>query len=239
MARRGRPPLSTEEKARRKEQKEAGKAQFQADNALAKMPAEEGRRNELFMERDAIIAKKQEAAGDLSSHMKRMQEVFGLTKPAIRIRDILRKCRDGEYEATVQQVGILVRDMGRPFQLSMFSAEPGQGVKEDDRSVFDKTASGERTAAERGDDPGRARKRRGKGEAPAAPVDTGKLSEEEALAKFEEAKAANPPGGATADEDDDADVRPRFMRQAEDEPDGPPPAPLAGAEGSGSYKLVH
>jgi hypothetical protein len=213
---RGRPALDPEEKARRKEDRLASKFQGMADNALAKLPAEQSRRDELFAERDAIKSKQQEAAGDLSAHIKRMSEVFGLTKPAIRIRDILRKCRDGEYEATVQQVKVLVEDMGRPFQLSMFEAKPGQGVAEDTGSLFDGTSAGERQAAERGDDPGRANKRAGG--PPPAPVDTGKLSDEEALARFEAANAAK--AGTSADDDGDPDLRPRFLQgQPDPEPE--------------------
>ena len=157
MARR---PSSPEAKAAKKERAAADKAEALAANALAKLPAEKERRDELWRELDGLIAEGQGVAGQISQQKKRMADVFGITKAAMQIRKILNNCRDGEYEATVQQVQLFMADTNRPFQLSM-SLEPGKGVAEDNGSVFDSSRSGETVAAERGDDPGRASKRRG------------------------------------------------------------------------------
>lgn len=164
---RGRPRLSPEAKAAKKEKVAADKAAALAANALAKIPEEKERRDELWRELDALIAEGQGVAGQISQQKKRMTEVFGITKPAMAIRKILNRCRDGEYEATVEQVALFMRDTNRPFQLSM-KLEPGKGVQEDGGSVFDKTSAGENVSAERGDDPGRASKRRGPPAPPAA-----------------------------------------------------------------------
>lgn len=162
-----RPRLSPEAKAAKKEKAAFDKASTLAANALAKIPEEKERRDELWRELDALIAEGQGVAGQISQQKKRMTEVFGITKPAMAIRKILNKCRDGEYEATVEQVALFMRDTNRPFQLSM-KLEPGKGVQEDGGSVFDKTSAGEHVGAERGDDPGRASKRRGPPAPPAA-----------------------------------------------------------------------
>lgn len=158
MARR--PRMSPEAKAAKKERAAADKAAALAANALAKLPAEKEKRDELWRELDALIAEGQGVAGSISAQKKRMADVFGITKPAMAIRKILNKCRDGEYEATVEQVALFMSDTNRPFQMSM-KLEPGKGVAEDEGSVFDASKSGVTVGAERGDDPGRAQKRKG------------------------------------------------------------------------------
>lgn len=165
MARRSSSP---EAKAAKKERAAADKAEALAANALAKLPAEKESRDELWQELDALKSEASGVSGSISAQKKRMTEVFGITKAAMQIRAILNKCRSGEYEATVQQVQLFMADTNRPFQLSM-SLEPGKGVADDQGSVFDSSRSGETVAAERGDDPGRASKRRGP---PPAPVVT-------------------------------------------------------------------
>lgn len=154
---RGRRPSSPEQKAAKKERAAADKAEALAGNALAKLPAEKEKRDELWQELDALKSEASGVSGSISAQKKRMNEVFGITKAAMQIRAILNKCRAGEYEATVQQVQLFMADTNRPFQLSM-SLEPGKGVADDQGSVFDKTGSGDKVAADRGDDPGRARK---------------------------------------------------------------------------------
>lgn len=185
---RGKPRLSPDQKAAKKERAEADKAQALASNALAKLPAEKERRDELWQELEACKTASATAAGEMSAHKKRMTEVFGITKAAIKIRGILDACKAGEYEATVEQVTLFMQDTNRPFQFSM-KLEPGKGVAEDEGSVFDKTGAGDHVAAERGDDPGRAQRRSGQPPAPTAAPTPG-IPLDEAEAKFKEAKEA-------------------------------------------------
>lgn len=245
MAGRGRPKLSEDEKARRKEAKESRLAGIIAENALAKMPAERDKRNELFAERDDLVEEKKAIGGKLSAQNKRMSEVFGLTKPAIKIRDILEKCRDGVYEATVQQVKILVEDMNRPFQLSMFQGTPGQGGSEAAGTVFDSTSAGAAT---------KHMKQRGPNEKdlPPAPVDTGKATEAEVMdgikpvgtkAAARGGKKVPPPPPPVGDAPED-DVRPRHLRQneqdREDQDDeGPVRSPVPDDEPTGSFRILN
>ena len=156
---RGRPRISPEAKVAKKERAAADKAAALAANALAKLPAEKEARDELWRELDALIAEGQGVAGSISAQKKRMADVFGITKQAMQIRKILNACRDGVYEATCEQVQLFMADTNRPFQLAM-KLEPGKGVAEDEGSVFDASKSGETVVAERGDDPGRAQKRK-------------------------------------------------------------------------------
>lgn len=219
-----RPRLSPEAKAAKKERAAADKAAVLAANALAKIPAEKERRDELWRELDALIAEGQGVAGSISAQKKRMAEVFGITKAAMQIRKILNKCRDGEYEATIEQVALFMSDTNRPFQLSM-KLEAGKGVREDDGAVFDKTSAGEHVGAERGDDPARARKRTAA--PPAPPATTPNVGVEglaagiKPLAEPEGRKAARkgppaPPAAKPADDcDDGKDVRSRALKERE------------------------
>ena len=234
---RGRPRLSDDEKARRKEAKESRAAGVIAENALAKMPKEREKRNELFAEAEAIKTEQQSAAGSYSAQQKRMVEVFGFTKEAIRIRNILKKCRDGVYEATLKQVGIFVSDMGRPIQLSMFEGTPGEGGSEDAGPIFDSTSAGAATK----DMPKRGAKSK---EPPPAPADTGKLEPEEAVKRFAEAKdaATTKRGKRKTIDEQEAEKAQHDAQRAQDgkefdEDEGPVRSPLANAEGSGSYTL--
>lgn len=245
MARRGRAPMSPEQKKAKKDRIAADKAQALAANALAKLPSEKEQRDELFRELDACLSSQQSAAGDVSAQKKRMHQVFGITKQAMQIRSILNKCPDGVYEATMQQVQLFMADTNRPIQLSM-KLEPGKGVADDQGSIFDKTSAGEHVGAERGDDPGRASKRAGG--PPPAPTPTPGIPLEEAEAKFKaageaaqakregrsgpgkppEAKSDDAQGGAAQADDakptdaaaadgfeDGKDVRPRHLIEAD------------------------
>lgn len=167
---RGRPRTSPEAKAAKKERAAADKAEALAGNALAKLPAEKEKRDELWQELEACKTASASAAGEMSAQKKRMHEVFGITKEAMKIRAILAGCKAGVYEATVEQVTLFMQDTNRPFQFSM-KLEPGKGVADDQGSVFDKTGAGEHVAAERLDDPGRARKSVG-GPPKAPPIPT-------------------------------------------------------------------
>lgn len=209
---RGKPRLSPEQKAAKKERAAADKASALAANALAKLPAEKERRDELWQELEACKTASATAAGDMSAHKKRMTDVFGITKAAIKIRGILDACKAGEYEATVEQVTLFMQDTNRPFQFAM-KLEPGKGVQDDGGSVFDKTNAGDHVAAERGDDPGRARKRAGGPPAPTAAPTPG-IPLDEAKEKFEAAK--------------DAAESKRAARKG-------PPAPTASSDTGGSF----
>jgi hypothetical protein len=149
MAKRGRKALTPEQREQRQEAKLAQKAESLRAGALAKLPVEKERRNELFRELENLRKDAQGVSGSISAQKKRMHEVFGLTKEAMQIRGILAGCKDGVYEATVQQVALLLKDIDRPFQLDMFTGEPGTGVADDAGSVFDATDAGEAQAAER------------------------------------------------------------------------------------------
>lgn len=205
---RPRKSLSPEQKNIKKERAEADKAQALASNALAKLPAEKEKRDELWQELEACKSASATAAGEMSAHKKRMTEVFGITKAAIKIRAILDACKAGEYEATVQQITLFMKDTNRPFQLSM-PLEPGKGVQEDGGSVFDKSRSGETVGAERGDDPGRAR--RAQSAPPPAPTPTPTI----ALSEFRERLEANKAAGEAK------------RAGAAGGPGKPPPAPAA------------
>lgn len=125
-----------------------------ADSAVAKLPQETRLRTDLFVKAERLKSAQQQAAGDLSAHKKRMIDVFGLTRETIKIRDILTKCKDEVYAATIQQLYLLLDDIGRPIQLDMFapkpSAQPSPGPDEGD----DLLAEAETTAP--------AKKRRGR-----------------------------------------------------------------------------
>lgn len=167
---RGRSRTSPEAKAAKKARDAADKVEALAGNALAKLPVEKKKRDELWQELDALKSEASGVSDSISAQKKRMNEVFGITKAAMQIRAILNKCRAGEYEATVQQVQLFMADTNRPFQLSM-KLEPGKGVADDQGSVFDKTGSGDKVSAERLDDPGRVRKSvGGPPKAPAIPT---------------------------------------------------------------------
>ncbi len=167
---RGRSRTSPEQKADKKARAAAAKAQALASNALAAIPADKEVRDEFWRELDSLIAEGRGVAGLIGQQKKRGSEIYKITKQAMQIRAILNKCPDGVYEATVEQIQLFMADTNRPFQISM-KLEPGKGVADDQGSVFDKTGSGDKVAAERGDDPGRARKSMGgPPKAPAIPT---------------------------------------------------------------------
>ncbi|CAM5769916.1 hypothetical protein [Bosea minatitlanensis] len=219
-----RPRMSPEAKTAKKERAAADKAAVLAQNALAKLPAEKEKRDELWQELEALKSEASGVSGSISAQKKRMTEVFGITKAAMQIRSILNKCRAGEYEATVEQVQLFMQDTNRPIQLSM-KLEPGKGVASDEGSVFDKTNAGEHVEAERGDDPGRARKRTAAPPAPpaAATPNVGVEGLAAGIKPLDEKKSARkgPPAPTSAkpagDFEDGKDVRPRHLQEAEAE----------------------
>jgi hypothetical protein len=216
--------LSPQKKQARTEVGKKQKAQAIASAALAKLPAGadgKDRRNQLFAEAERLKKEQQSISALIGQHKKRMQEVYGLTPESLAIRKILLGAPDGRYEATLQQVELLLRDAGRPFQLELFGGEPGKGVPPDEaigQTVFDTSKSGERAGAEQGGDPGRARRGpKGNGPAPAAPSPGIPL--DEAQKAFEAAKEAKPPKPANdgADANDGSYTQQLRERNAETE----------------------
>jgi hypothetical protein len=218
MARPKKTALTPEKKSQRKQAKIKQKAEFIRSAALSKLPAEKQRRDELFAEADRLKTEQQSISGRISQHKKKMQEVFGLTPQALQIRKTLLDAPDGVYEATCKQVALLLKDVGRPFQLDFLeNLEPGKGVAEDDGSIFDKTDAGRE---ERGDDPGRARKAKANGGPPRAPTEGIPL--EEAEEKFTEVLRRQ-------NKETEEEVKARSKSND----------PLQGAQGTGSYTVTH
>jgi hypothetical protein len=130
----------------------------------------------------------------------------------------------------VRQIKHLIARLPIDDQPELPLYEPGS-VAADEGSIFDKTGAGEAQAAERGDDPGKAGKRKS-AEPPAAPKDTGALSPEEAKAAFEKTKDKVVPLRGTATEQlaaANAEDE-KFLRDKRKDP-------LAGAEGTGTYAV--
>jgi hypothetical protein len=215
MARPKKTALTPEKKAQRKEAKTAAKAEFTASSALAKVPREKEKRDELFREADALKTQQQTLSGKISQHRKRMVEVFGLHPQTLSIRKILLDCPDGTYEAVCKQVALLLQDTGRPFQLDFLeNLEPGKGPTEMDEPVFDGTDAGRE---QRADDPGRARKATGNGGPPPAPTEGIPLDEAEE--RFSETLRKQ-------NEEVQREIKERAKKN-----------PLADAQGTGSYRI--
>jgi hypothetical protein len=233
---RGRPRMSDEEKEAAKAAREASKAIHDWD---ARLPADPEKRSELI---EVLVARTEKLSADLkelrdeahiSGDIKRLVDVFGLRKPAIKIAMIMEKLGSAEEQTAVfRQVLMIGSDRKWDSAPDLFDVAQVGTKAPEEGTIFDKTGAGEAVAAERGDDPGRANKRRGKGEPPPAPVDTGALSPEETERRLREANAAS---GMAEVESNPEDLRPRFMR--ENDPTGEGPLPGAG-QTSGSYKLV-
>jgi hypothetical protein len=236
MAKRGRKALSPEQREQRQEAKAAQKAEAVRAAGLAKLPAGpdgKERRNELFRELDNLKKDAQGVSGEISAQKKRMEEVHGITKEAMKIRAILAGCKDGVFEATVQQVALFMKDLDRPFQLDMFTGEAGQGVADDQGSVFDATDAGEAQAAERKDDPAKASRRKS-AEPPTAPQDTGSLAPDEAQRAFEKNKdKVVPLRGSATEELAAANAKDEEFLRGQRKPK----APLEGADAPGSYAV--
>ena len=211
MPGRGRPKLTDDQKA--------------VNDWDARLPAEPERRCEILdglrRKEETLREQTKEIRDEIhvSGEVKRLTSVFGIRKAAINVKRIIDKLGSPEEVTAVwHQVQMMASDFKWDSAPGLFDITTIGKTAPENGSIFDKTSSGEKQASERGDDPGRARKRGGKGAAP-APVDTGKLSDDEALAVFEanKDKAPKPPGAA---DEDEADLRPRFMRQGGDEPKG-------------------
>ncbi len=153
----GRKRLSETEKARRTQEKEDRAAQNRASAAVERFPEDKEKRLELFQERDALVTESHGVSGKMSAHQKRMREVFGHHPMAVKIRDAMLKARPGEREAIVAQVRLMLEDAGCEVQFDLFRSQPGQASEQDNGSVFDRGATGERQGQEQFD-PARAQR---------------------------------------------------------------------------------
>lgn len=234
MAGRGRPKLSEEDKAARKEERELNAARDWG----AKMPKDDEQRTEAFV----ILRANEQKLKDTTAKAKesvteardRLTKQHGWHKAVIAFDALMEKQSAGVRAMIWRQLKQRSKDAFWDTQFDMFDESGGVGEQGSDTGpVMDSANVGERQAAERGDDPGRARKR--SGGPPPAPVDTGSLDNSprgEAEKLFEAASKPkgdnvvtlkpNPPA-APADEEDERDLRARFMQPQEE----PAPAPKA------------
>lgn len=158
---RGRPRTSPEAKAAKKAEKEAANAQNIAADALSKIPEEPERVREFFDELRACKSEARSAAGNTSAQKKRMHEVFGIDPVTTAIIEKLESLKSGRRECVIRQVRRLCEMLGLDAQLDLFNDNASGKTDPDEGSVFDRTGAGAAVGAERGDDPGRASKRRG------------------------------------------------------------------------------
>lgn len=164
MARR--PRMSPEAKAAKKEQKEAANAQNLAADALLCFPTDPEKFREEFVDVVAQLrVEKAEAAGALSSHGKRVDQLYRSDSwLRSRVTELVGM-KDGLRQRRIRQLTYAIKVLGLDNQLDLFNetAEPGGVAPEDAATdaVFDSSAAGEHVGAERGDDPGRAQKRKG------------------------------------------------------------------------------
>lgn len=165
---RGRPRTSPEAKAAKKASAQAAKAQSIAADALTRIPELAGPIIELFDELRALKSATQSAAGEVGAQKKRMSEVFGIDPKTTAIIQGIQALPSGRREAVIRQVKCLIDKLGLDAQLDLFNDGVAVRAAPDEGSVFDKTGAGEHVSAERGDDPGRARK--SVGGPPRAPV---------------------------------------------------------------------
>lgn len=184
----GRKRLSDAEKARRTQEKEDRAAQNRASAAVERFPEDKEKRLELFQERDALVTESHGVSGKVSAHQKRMREVFGHHPMAVKIRDAMLKARPGEREAIVAQVRLMLEDAGCEVQFDLFHSQPGKASEQDNGSVFDRGAAGERQGQEQ---PDPARAQRAAAEKAPEPTPTPGIPLDEAEKAFSENLAAS------------------------------------------------
>ncbi|MEN3238241.1 hypothetical protein PUR29_32865 [Methylobacterium ajmalii] len=184
----GRKRLSEAEKARRTQEKEDRAAQNRASAAVERFPEDKEKRLELFQERDALAAKNHSVSGEMSAHQKRMREVFGHHPTAIKIRDLILKARPGEREAIAIQARLMLEDAGCEIQFDLFHSQPGKASEQDNGSVFDRGAAGQRQGQEQ---PDPARAQRAAAEKAPEPTPTPGIPLDEAEKAFTENLAAS------------------------------------------------
>lgn len=243
---RGRSALSADQKAEKKAQADRNLA---AD-ALLRLPAEQSSRKELFEKLRDLESEAKAAAAEAGGQKKRMKSVYGMTPASIGIMKTLLKLSPGECTATIRQVQLFIKDHALDAQADLFNhaGEPGTATP-DEGSAFDNTGAGERHAAERGDDPGRARKRK-TGEAPPAapsaamPLEEAKAAFEKASQDAQEKKRGKSKGDepsfaqelAAENAKAEEHIRERRAGRSDDAPPAPPPVTTTA---SGSYKILN
>lgn len=135
-----------------------------------------------------LVAQAKEEAG-VKEHEKRLNKVFGISKKAVKVMEMLDKEKPGDRAAILTQVGVLAMSCGyldKDLVTLAQEAEASAGQQRDDTgSIFDNTSEGQR---------------RGGADAQPKPVEqkaqpvlqapTPGLPLDEAERRFEEAKAA-------------------------------------------------
>lgn len=164
-------------------------------NACLMMPgtpekrAEEmNRLYELLDREKEMIADAKEEAG-VGEHVKRLQKIFGFAKPTLQIMKILDKVKtSGDRAAILTQVGVLSKSVGyldKDLVSLAEDAEKSAGQQAADQgSVFNNTSEGQRRGGKDAQP-----KHVEQTAAPAGPAPTPGIPLDEALARFEEAKA--------------------------------------------------
>lgn len=229
---RGRPKLSEDEKARRKEQRLASSA---AADWEARLPADPEKRRELFAElhrkRERVASAVKEIKDEVhvAGEVKMLKSVYGFRPETIRIDEIMSKLDPETQTAVWRQIQVRANDAKWDSAPGLFDISAVGATAPEQGSVFDKTASGERHDAERRDDPAKAGKRNGKGAEP-KPAETPSMSMDDAEKAFR-ANASKAPQPADPEEDDDKDLRPRHLQENERQ------RGLEGADGEGTYRL--
>lgn len=174
---RGRPRLSPEAKAAKKAKDDAANAQSLAADALLQFPREPEKLREEFIEiPGSLRADKEKAAAAMATarsaikeHGARQARLYKVEPKALKMFDDVFALPDGRRQRVIRQFNFLVKTLGLDSQLDLFNETAAAGGAEpDEGSAFDKTAAGAAVGAERGDDPGRASKRRGPPAPPAA-----------------------------------------------------------------------
>lgn len=168
-----RPRLSPEAKATKKNRDAESNAQSMAADALLCFPADMEKQREEFVDLvDQLTSAAKAAAADAGAHKKRLVELYKVEPWVIGALKAIRKLGPGKRERAIRQFVYLVKRLQYDAQLDLFNADAAPGGAEPDQgSVFDKTGSGDKVSAERGDDPGRARKSAGgPPKAPAIPT---------------------------------------------------------------------
>jgi hypothetical protein len=175
-----------------------GKAQNAAADALLQFPADPEKIREEFINIPSRLkSAAQSAAGEMGSHKKRLQELYRVDPVVLPMVARLQSLPAGRQAAAWRQLAYLARVLSIDPQLDLFNDSAVGQVEPDNGSVFDKTGSGERHAAERGDDPGRARRRQD--EAPPVAPPSPAISLDDARAAFE-ANAHKAPRVKTTEE---------------------------------------
>lgn len=164
-------------------------------NACLMMPATDERRAEEIGKLHELRDREKEAVADakadvgLKDHAKRLTDVYGMSKPTLKIMQILDKVKaPGERAAILTQVSLLSQSVGYMdkdlVSLAQDAAASAGQQRDDQGSIFDKTSEGQR----RGGSEAQPKHLEQKVEA-AGPAPTPGLPLDEALRLFEAAKA--------------------------------------------------